>query len=210
MSASPRLAVARAPCWDDAVITSLQEARAATLIHNVDVFDGIDAIAADTVLLRDGQIGEVGTNLAAPPGTEVVDGHGGTLLPGLIDYLPWKFPRVAERGLRQSGSRLAASCRRPDPGRHRCCPSARCARAEPACRTHRCVAPGRAPRSRGIPDPHWRHWLASAISRERTFPMVLPEAPGCEDNDFAQVSSILADPSDGVKVSPTHVIRSNG
>ncbi len=55
------------------------------LIHGVRVFDGTSVSSADSVLVVDGVITEIGTGLAPPPRAQVVDGSGGTLLPGLID-----------------------------------------------------------------------------------------------------------------------------
>jgi imidazolonepropionase-like amidohydrolase len=55
------------------------------VIRNVRVFDGTRIILADSVLVRCGVIAEVGMGLSAPPDTHIVDGAGGTLLPGLID-----------------------------------------------------------------------------------------------------------------------------
>lgn len=52
-------------------------------IKNVRVFDGEVMTEADTVLLRDGVIAAVGTGIRTPGA--IVDGGGGTLLPGLID-----------------------------------------------------------------------------------------------------------------------------
>jgi imidazolonepropionase-like amidohydrolase len=52
-------------------------------IKNVRVFDGEVMTDADTVVLRDGMIAEVGAGIRAS--SAVVDGGGGTLLPGLID-----------------------------------------------------------------------------------------------------------------------------
>lgn len=58
---------------------------AATLIGNVQVFDGASVLTADSVLIRDGVVTEVGIAVPAPPEAVIVDGGGGTLLPGLID-----------------------------------------------------------------------------------------------------------------------------
>jgi imidazolonepropionase-like amidohydrolase len=54
-----------------------------TAITGAKVFDGIEAHAPTTVLIDDGQIVSVGGPI--PEGADVVDGSGGTLLPGLID-----------------------------------------------------------------------------------------------------------------------------
>jgi hypothetical protein len=55
------------------------------VVRNVRIFDGAQIIDADSLLVSDGVIVAVGKHLA--PGSEVpaVDGHGGTLMPGLID-----------------------------------------------------------------------------------------------------------------------------
>lgn len=54
-------------------------------IGNVRVFDGEGVLPVANVIVRDGRIEAVGADLALPDGIEVVDGHGRTLLPGLID-----------------------------------------------------------------------------------------------------------------------------
>lgn len=56
-----------------------------TLIRDVRVFDGTTALDANSVLVRNGLIAEVGTDLPEPNGAAVVEGDGGMLLPGLID-----------------------------------------------------------------------------------------------------------------------------
>jgi imidazolonepropionase-like amidohydrolase len=56
-----------------------------TLIRDVRVFDGTTVLDADSVLVRDGLIAETGTDLPEQDDVEVVEGAGGTLLPGLID-----------------------------------------------------------------------------------------------------------------------------
>ena len=57
-----------------------------TLITNVNVWDGIsdDKVAAD-VLIENNMITQVGANITPPSGATIVDGNGGTLIPGLID-----------------------------------------------------------------------------------------------------------------------------
>jgi imidazolonepropionase-like amidohydrolase len=54
-----------------------------TAITNVRVFDGDGVLDATTVVLDGARIAAVGGGV--PEGAEVVDGRGGTLLPGLID-----------------------------------------------------------------------------------------------------------------------------
>jgi imidazolonepropionase-like amidohydrolase len=55
------------------------------LVRDVRVFDGERVLPRASVLVEGRRIAAVGPDLAAPPGAEVVDGAGGTLLPGLID-----------------------------------------------------------------------------------------------------------------------------
>ncbi len=57
----------------------------ATAIRHVRVFDGTSVLNADSVLVRDGVLVETGSDLQVPHDAEIVDGAGGTLLPGLID-----------------------------------------------------------------------------------------------------------------------------
>ncbi|XVS68042.1 amidohydrolase family protein [Actinosynnema sp. CA-299493] len=54
-----------------------------TAITNARVFDGERVLDADTVVIDGGTITSVGA--VAPPGSEIVDARGGTLLPGLFD-----------------------------------------------------------------------------------------------------------------------------
>jgi imidazolonepropionase-like amidohydrolase len=56
-----------------------------TLIRGARVFDGERLTQASNVLLTDGSITGIGDDLSAPPGAEVIEGRGRTLLPGLID-----------------------------------------------------------------------------------------------------------------------------
>ena len=56
-------------------------------------------IEADSVLLRNGVIAEVGYGISAPPGVDVVDGRGGTRLPGLIDCYVHAEPVDLEQAL---------------------------------------------------------------------------------------------------------------
>ena len=55
------------------------------MIRNVRVFDGAKVISANTVVVANGRITAVGTDLNRPHDAEIVDGTGDTLLPGLID-----------------------------------------------------------------------------------------------------------------------------
>jgi imidazolonepropionase-like amidohydrolase len=55
------------------------------VLRDVRVFDGERVIERATVVVHEGRIAAVGPDAAVPPGLPVVDGQGGTLLPGLID-----------------------------------------------------------------------------------------------------------------------------
>ncbi|MBV8539438.1 MAG: amidohydrolase family protein [Pseudonocardiales bacterium] len=64
----------------------------AVLVHDVRIFDGVEVIPCGSVLIEDGRIAAVGDLSDALPGTELVDGRGRTLLPGLIDCHTHSFP----------------------------------------------------------------------------------------------------------------------
>lgn len=57
----------------------------ATLVHDVRIFDGGHVIPHGSVLVEDGLVTAVGDLPDAPASTEMIDGSGQTLLPGLID-----------------------------------------------------------------------------------------------------------------------------
>lgn len=67
---------------------------------DVRVFDGTEVIEQATVVVRDGRIAEAGPDVAAPAGTEILDGTGHTLLPGLIDSHVHAFGSAREDALR--------------------------------------------------------------------------------------------------------------
>ncbi|GAP66675.1 hypothetical protein MBSD_n1986 [Mizugakiibacter sediminis] len=72
-------------------------------VRDVRVFDGHKAQAHKTVLVSDGRILRVvDGRAAAPPGFEVVNGEGRTLLPGLIDAHVHVSPVYPAAALRQS------------------------------------------------------------------------------------------------------------
>lgn len=57
-----------------------------TLITNVKVWDGTsDAVISADVLIEDDKFKQIGPNIKSPKGATVIDGQGGTLIPGLID-----------------------------------------------------------------------------------------------------------------------------
>ncbi len=62
-----------------------QDNNRSTAIKNVRIFDGSRVIPRSTVVMRDGKIIKMGQRVSIPEGTEVIDGEGQTLLPGLID-----------------------------------------------------------------------------------------------------------------------------
>jgi imidazolonepropionase-like amidohydrolase len=82
------------------VPASAQESGGSVLIRNARVFDGEQVIGVRDVLVRDGRIASMAADIAAPQGTEVVDGTGKTLLPGLMDAHVHVFPTAAEDALR--------------------------------------------------------------------------------------------------------------
>jgi len=71
------------------------------VIRNVRVFDGERVLPSATVVLADRRIAAValpGEALDVPPGADVVDGAGRTLLPGLIDAHAHTFSRNQLKG----------------------------------------------------------------------------------------------------------------
>jgi imidazolonepropionase-like amidohydrolase len=54
-------------------------------IRNVRIFDGTHILPQSTVIVQESTITAVGNNIAIPSDTQVIDGNGQTLLPGLID-----------------------------------------------------------------------------------------------------------------------------
>ncbi len=56
-----------------------------TVITNVRIFDGVQLTKANTVIIENGRIKAVGADLPIPTSATVINGHGGTLLPGFID-----------------------------------------------------------------------------------------------------------------------------
>ena len=79
-------------------------AQSAFVVRDVRLFDGERVAERSSVLVRDGVIAGVGgPELAAPPGTPVIDGRGRTLMPGLIDAHV-HLSDSAEADLRQAAS----------------------------------------------------------------------------------------------------------
>ena len=55
------------------------------VFQHVRVFDGAQVVPDATVIVDGDRIAAVGAELSPPAGAQVIDGHGKTLLPGLID-----------------------------------------------------------------------------------------------------------------------------
>ena len=55
------------------------------VIRHVRIFDGVEIIPQNTVVVENGFITAVGEDIPPPVGAQVIDGSGQTLLPGLID-----------------------------------------------------------------------------------------------------------------------------
>ena len=72
----------------------------ATLIRGARVFDGEKMLGARDVLVKDGRIAAIGRRLRAPAVAAILDGHGRTLLPGLIDGHVHVFPGAQADALR--------------------------------------------------------------------------------------------------------------
>ncbi len=68
-------------------------------IQNVRLFDGEKTTDGATVLVRGQTVAAVGTEMALPEGTEVIDGRGKTLLPGLIDSHTHNYGDALDRAL---------------------------------------------------------------------------------------------------------------
>ncbi len=68
-------------------ITAAQGQEHQILITNVNVFDGVNKKIKNNsdVLIEGNFIKQIGSNLTAPSGAEVIDGQGRTLMPGIIE-----------------------------------------------------------------------------------------------------------------------------
>ena len=62
-----------------------QTSASSFVIHNARVFDGEKIISGANVVVADGKIAAVGSDIQAPTDAQVIDASGDTLLPGLID-----------------------------------------------------------------------------------------------------------------------------
>ena len=76
--------------------------------HVLDPREGIDGI--HDVLVRGGEIAELGADLPAPPGAEVLDGTGRHLFPGFVDpHVHLRTPGQEHKEDLDSGTRAAAA-----------------------------------------------------------------------------------------------------
>src|SRR5215467_14314567 len=55
------------------------------VFRQIRIFDGVSVLPADTVIVQEGTIAAIGSDLAFPPDALVIDGMGRTLMPSLID-----------------------------------------------------------------------------------------------------------------------------
>jgi len=69
------------------------------LIRGARIFDGEAVRESGSVLARGGRIVEAGSTTFEPPGAELVDGRGRTVLPGLIDCHVHALPGSLEQAL---------------------------------------------------------------------------------------------------------------
>lgn len=70
------------------------------LIQHARVFDGTRMLGKRDVLVENGRIAAIARTLQAPPGIEIVDAQGRTLMPGLIDGHVHVFPGAQADALR--------------------------------------------------------------------------------------------------------------
>ena len=76
---------------------AVQKATGSFVVRNVTVFDGERATGPTNVVVRDGVIASIGSEV--PTGLDTIDGTGQTLLPGLIDAHTHAFGNALERAL---------------------------------------------------------------------------------------------------------------
>lgn len=86
-SDSPNVAIADGPLFDDPFPSTYQPfASEAVVIRGATVLTGVGSILTDaSVVLADGKIAAVGTDVAVPSGARVIEGSGLWVTPGLID-----------------------------------------------------------------------------------------------------------------------------
>jgi cytosine/adenosine deaminase-related metal-dependent hydrolase len=79
------LAIAIAFIPAGAWVNADQNTGSSFIIRNARVFDGEKMITGASVVVTDGKIAAVGSNISTPMGAQVIDATGDTLMPGLID-----------------------------------------------------------------------------------------------------------------------------
>jgi imidazolonepropionase-like amidohydrolase len=82
---NPKLLPLAAVLLSISVSVSAQERVGTFVVRDVRVFDGQQVSENRDVLVQDGLISQVGSDLLVPEGAEIIDGTGRTLMPGLID-----------------------------------------------------------------------------------------------------------------------------
>jgi dihydroorotase len=95
------------PRFDPPPLDSAAEATTDVLIRGARLFDpraGLDGI--QDILLRDGDVAEIGDSLDAPDGAEVVDAGGLTAVPAFVD--PHVHLRTPGREDEEAGGDVAA------------------------------------------------------------------------------------------------------
>src|SRR5579862_2522448 len=81
-------------------VTADQKGASSFVIRNARIFDGEKIITGATVVVGDGKIAAVGSNIATPSDARIIDATGDTLMPGLIDSHVHVWTRdVLERSL---------------------------------------------------------------------------------------------------------------
>jgi imidazolonepropionase-like amidohydrolase len=80
----------------------VQPSDGAVAFRNVDIFDGSRLIRRTTVIVRDGMIRAVGSDIVIPPSAQIIEGKGKTLLPGFFDAHTHLGVRIAEAFLRDA------------------------------------------------------------------------------------------------------------
>ena len=104
------LVVTGVPAGEPRAQAAVRRRRARSFaFKDVRVFDGERVLPRATVVVREGLIAAVGADVVVPPGAEVIDGAGRTLLPGLIDAHTHAFGDALERAL-CSASRPSSTC----------------------------------------------------------------------------------------------------
>ncbi|HET9507004.1 MAG TPA: amidohydrolase family protein, partial [Gaiellaceae bacterium] len=93
------------------VLDARSAAPADLLVRGAHVLDpraGVDAVL--DVLVRDGEIADLGSDLEAPGGVEVIDGEGKHLFPGFVDpHVHLRTPGQEHKETLESGTRAAAA-----------------------------------------------------------------------------------------------------